>query len=328
MIGFESTGTVISSILNHVDMVGANLVARSYHNLVNHYSPLFYTLTTIYMSFIFLKMKRGLLSGNDLLMIVLRTVMILSLAMNYDLFCLYIYDIFTVEPLTICQAITVNGGTVKAVSISHSLDNFLNAGEMATNKIYSMGSWTNPTYYIFGFSIHILTLITTAIATSLIILAKCASTLLLSLSPIFIFFALFDATKGLFESYLQQLIAYALLPIMACAVLMILLSVSDVTIQLMNSTNKPTYTSLIPFSLMCVIQIYLLLQVKGACAALASGIHLPNVISTLRQAKNDYSGVASGATNLMAAMVRGSKAALPTKRTSLVMRSSMNRFSK
>jgi len=301
--------TAISFIFDHIDKVGANLVAKTYHNLVSHYSPVIYTLTAVYIGFVFIKMMRGHYDGNDFIMLLFRTVMILTLALNYDYFCLFLYDVFTKEPLTICKAITISNGSVQSSTIATALDNFLDGGKTAAIHIFTMGSWTNPTYLIFGVLVFLFVLISAAIAAGLIVLAKCASTILLALSPIFISFALFDATKCLFESYIRQLITYALVPIMTCAVLMILLSVADIATSELKNAAQPTISHLIPLGLMCIIQVYLLLQVKSKCAALSGGISLPTVISAFRQTKSEWASVGQRVSSITSSAAAASRSA-------------------
>lgn len=285
----EIGNNVISYLLEQIDNSGANIVAQTYQNLVNHYSAVIYILLTVYVGFVFIKMMRGYYDANDFIVLLIRSVIILTLAMNYEYFCLFIYNLLTNEPLTIAKSFAIQGGSAEPMSVAHGLDNFLNTGRDASAHIFSMGSWSNPTYLLFGFFIFTLVMATAALAAGLIVLAKCAAIVLLALSPLFIFCALYDATKGLFDAYLRQLIAYALIPIVTCVLLMILLSVSDVaTKELMNS-QSPNLMQLIPFGIMCMIQIYLLLQIKSQCTALASGIHFPSVMSALRQLRGEMS---------------------------------------
>ena len=326
---FESH--TISFLLKEIDKVGANLVANTYNNLVHQYSPLFFTLTAVYIGFTFIKMMRGHYDANDFVMLILRAVIILTLVLNYGYFCLFIYDIFTNAPLELCKAITINNGQVEAVSISHSLDNFLKEGREAVAKIFSLGSWTNPTYTIFGVILFIMILITSAFAAGLIVLAKCASTVLLGLSPIFIFFALYDSTKGLFESYIRQLITYALIPVMTCTILMILLSVSNSAIDSLKTHHNANFISLIPLGLMCIIQVFLLLQVKAKCAALSGGLAMPTIISAFRQSKSEIQGISSKVSTMAGAAYRqsgGQRLTAKSKEIGKSLVSRMSRFNK
>lgn len=299
MTEFESQA--ISYVFKSIDQVGAQLVAHTYRQLVLQYASVFYILTGIFIGFCFIHMQRGKMTGDDFVMNLFRAVLILTLALNYDAFCLFLYNVFTNAPLHICQAITIDGNHTNVISVSQALDQFLQQGEKAAANIWLMGSWANPTYLIFSGLIYILVMLTAAIAAGLIVLSKCASTVLFSLSPIFIFFALFNTTKGIFESFIGQLMTYALIPIMSCAILMMLLSVCDIAIKNFNQHAEPNFISLVPLSLICVIQIYLLLQVKAKCASLAGGISLPSVVSTLRSGAQNAKGVAHGAMDVMKA---------------------------
>lgn len=319
------TNNAIAFLLEHIDKVGANLVAKTYQNLVNHYSAVIFILTAVYIGMIFLQMQRGKYDANDFVIIIIRTVIILTLALNYNYFCMFLYDLFTNEPLVICQSITISDGKVEPTTISHSLDQFLNNGRNAAVHILSMGGWSNPTYFMFGVLVFLLVLVTASIAAGLIVLSKCATTILLALSPLFIFFALFDATKPMFESFMRQLITYALIPIMTCAVLMILLSVTDIASNELNTSQNPTFSLLIPLCLMCVIQIYLLMQVKSKCTALAGGFTLPTVVSSLRQAKSEISSVGRGLKG-MAGAAKQSVGSVTGKAATQAMRQRIGRF--
>lgn len=272
--------SVIGSLFKLVDQYGSEFVSGTYHNLVSSYSSIIYLFAAIYVGFVFLEVKRGVRESRDLPFIILRMVAILTVTLNYNYFCLFIYNVFTNGPLYLCKAITLNGANhLEPMNVGDALDNFLKGGLSSANKLFSMGSWTNIIYTIFGCMLFLATIIAVAIATGLIFLAKIASTVILSLSPLFIFFALYESTKGWFDSYLQHLFTYALIPILTCAVLMIVLSVSTTTIQYMNS-DKPTFRLLIPFFIACLVQIWLFLQIPQKCASLASGFNLKGLMSS------------------------------------------------
>jgi len=282
---------LISYLFNLVDRSGADLVANTYHNLVNQYAALVWSLAGIYLGFVFLKMKRGLYGANDFIYLSLRMVVLLTLAMNYQYFCLFIYDVFTKAPLILCKSIAVSHGEVSVTSVNQSLDAFLHVGMKETSRLFEMGSWSNITYSIFGCIFYVMTVLTIGMAAGLIILSKCASTVLLALSPLFILCALFDTTKGLFDGYIRQLVNYALLPIMTCTVLMILLSVTNVLISDLQAHPKLTLMDIVPYGLMCLIEIYLLNEVRGKCSALAGGFSLPGIISSLKQSQGHVSSM-------------------------------------
>ncbi|MBV9576407.1 MAG: type IV secretion system protein [Gammaproteobacteria bacterium] len=284
MLDFQRA--IVSSIFECVDRAGADLVAHTYHNLVNQYAVVMWVFVTLFVSFNFIQAMQGQKSFYDLLNVLFRIVIIMTLALNYDYFCLFIYDIFTNEPLMIMKAITINGTDPSITSINQALDNYLNLGLKAANQLFMMGGWHNVAYLIFSGLVFIMTVICGIIAAGLIILAKCAIVILLALSPIFLFFAIFEMTKGMFEAYVRHLFTYALIPILISAILMILLSVTNVVIQFMNQYSKMSFTSITPFLFMSGIQIYLLAQVFSKASALGSGFALKGFVSTMSQMKD------------------------------------------
>lgn len=282
---FDYQGSIVGTMLKLVDKYSANFVANTYQNLVTQYSTTMYVFVTIYMGFIFMRMMRGIIPANDLPFIIIRCVTILTMALNYQYFYLYCYNVFTNFPLEICKAITLNGHEASVTSIANALDNFIKEGLEESNKIFAMGGWSNLNFTLFGLGLYVATIVAGAIATGLIFLSKIASAILLALSPFFIFLALYDSTKGWFDSYIQHLLGYALIPIMACAVMMITLSVTESTILFMGSEPNPSFTLLVPFIMACCIQSWLFLQVPQKCASLASGFNLKSFTSSASDIK-------------------------------------------
>lgn len=287
MIDFEKA--IISSLLDCVDQVGANLVASTYQNLVHQFSPLIFSLATLFIGILFLRAMRGLVSFDECIMSTLRLVGFLTLALNYHYFCLFIYDLVTKEPLVLMQAITIkSNGLIGSQSINGALDQYLNTGLHYANQIFMMGSWNNMTFFVMAFFVLLSTYFAAIVATGLIIVAKCGAIVLLALSPLFITLAIFDATKGFFEAYVKSLITFALIPVLVSVILMILFSVSEYIIQFMNQQPKQSFMSIIPFTMMSGIQVYLLMQVYGKASALAGGFTLKSAISTLQGAKDHF----------------------------------------
>lgn len=294
MLDFDKS--IISSLFECVDQTGADLVANTYHNLVVAYAPFIWTMTAIYIGIMFLQAQQGTKSFYDLMNATFRTVVILTLALNYNYFCLFIYDIATKEPLEILKAITVHGDKTDPVSLNQALDHYLNVGLAYANKLFMMGSWSNLTYFIFAFLVFVMTVLCSVMAAGLIILSKCAAIVLLALSPLFLFFALFDMTKGLCEAYVRHLITYSLVPVLTSAVLMILFSVDEYVIKFMEQFPQASFKTVAPFLFMCGVQIYLLAQVFSKASALGAGFALGSMMSTLSKAKDNVKTAANAVT--------------------------------
>jgi type IV secretion system protein VirB6 len=290
-----SADGIVGSLFLTVDKFSANFVAETYQNIVHDNSEVFYLFATLYVGIIFLYMQRGAISGKDFIYSVFKVVCVLTMTLNYDYFYLYIYNVFTNGPLVICKAITIHGSQASAASIPDALDNFIQGGFGQAIKILSMGGWSNPAYTLFGYAVFGVTLVAVTIAVGLIFLAKIASAILLALSPIFIFFALYDATKGWFDAFIQHLVGYALIPIMSCAVLMIVLSVTNTVLQNANPAT-PSLKVITPFLIACAVQIWLFAQINTKCASLASGFNLRSFSGSMSDAKNSLKTIANALT--------------------------------
>lgn len=328
MLDFQKA--IVSSIFECVDKAGADLVAHTYHNLVNQYAGVMWVFVTLYAGFTFIQAMQGQKTFYDLLNTLFRIVIIMTLALNYEYFCLFIYDIFTKEPLMIMKAITIHGNDLGSSSINQALDHYLNLGLQSANQLWMMGGWSNITYSIFGILVFIMTALCGIFAAGLIILSKCALVILLALSPLFILFALFEMTRGMFESYVRHLLTYALVPILVSTVLMILLSVSDVVIQFMHQSPKMSFMAIAPFLFMNGVQIYLLAQVFAKASALGSGFALGGFVSTLRQAKASAGLITQAAAmgGAMGKKMLNTIGQIGHKKSTMNMGSPMNRFRK
>lgn len=265
----------VSEILEKVNNTTQLLVRENFESIVHQHTGIIYTLTIIYIGFIFIKMIRGYYDANDFIFLLFRTVIILTLIFNCDYFVMYIQNVITDEPLKICKSIVISDKKIEYESIKQALDIFVLHGNNIAINIFKMGSWSNPTFLIYGVITFILVILAAGIATGLIVLAKYVTLILLILSPLFLFFALFDCTKGLCESFIKQLIAYALIPIITSMALMILLPLTDIVANEIPTDDGYKLEYLVPYYLLCIIQIFFLLQIKKICSALSNGFSVP-----------------------------------------------------
>lgn len=289
MIDFQHS--IISSLFECIDKVSADLVSNTYHNLAQQLAPMFYIFSSIYVGLLFVNAMRGVLSYHDMLLSSLKLVVLLTAALNYNYFCVFIYDIVTNEPLYIFKTITISGQKIQATTINEALDNYFNLGRAYTNKIFLMGGW-NPSFWIFGIIFFVAVFIENCVAAGLIILSKIAATILLALSPLFIFCAIFESTRDIFSAYLRQLITYSLIPVLACIIFMMTFSVASLLITFMNSYPKLSFTAAAPFLIMTFIQIYLLTHVYAKAAALASGFSLKGLTGAVLHTTHHVSHIA------------------------------------
>jgi type IV secretion system protein VirB6 len=287
---------IVSAVFASVDETGANLVVNTYRNLVNTYEPVMWIFVTLFCGFYFLQMMFGAKAWGDTVPTVFKVVTVMVLATHYDYFGIFIYDIFTREPMEIMKCVSFNSDNINFVSVNHALDEIINAGFTFGNNLMLDGGWMNPIKFIMGFILMVVTALSVGFAAGLVVLAKASTIILLALSPLFIFFALYQSTKSMFDAWIQQLIGYALVPILTCTVVMINFNAMQVSIEMIKQAGTPKLTVIFPYVFMSIIQFYLLAHVLKKAASLAGGFSLAGFHSTMQQTKESIGKSLNAAT--------------------------------
>lgn len=291
----------ISDILNSIDNIGANYVSDSYHQLAQQLAPALFLLASIYIGFQFLSAMRGITTYDAMLFSSFKLIAILTGALNYNYFCLFLYDIFTREPLYLFKAMAGPGhGPHTFITINQALDEYLNTGLVFASRVWKMGGLSNLTFIFFGGFLYVFACVSAGLALCLFAITKLLSAAMFSLSPLWIGFAMFEVTKDIFASFIRQLVTYALIPVLASAVLMMTISVTN---RLFVQPQHVTLSIVFLFLLLAGLQIYLLMHVYGKAAALASGFAIKALVPTLNQAGAN----AMGAANIVMGGKLGSK---------------------
>jgi type IV secretion system protein VirB6 len=128
------------------------------------------------------------------------------------------------------------------------------------------------------------------------IYAKMMMAVALALGPIFILFLLFDSTKNLFAAWLHTLITLALIPIVTSAILVLMLSVINVTLPSIKlPAESMQFYGIAPFLALSLATTLILSQVFHICTSLGGGISLSSMSQGADIAKTalEKSGVAS-----------------------------------
>jgi type IV secretion system protein VirB6 len=101
---------------------------------------------------------------------------------------------------------------------------------------------------------------------------------ILALGPIFILFFMWESTKGLFTAWLNTLISLALIPIVTSGIMMLMLSVINVTLPKMNLPSESLqFYGIAPFLGLSLATTLILSQVFRICSSLGGGITLASL---------------------------------------------------
>lgn len=285
----------ITDMLTVVDQVISSFVESGFRNLVSSNTTTITLLMTVYVIWIGYRFLSHT-SDKDILSITKHLVMLVlvyALLMDWHLFCLFFYDIFTTEPALITKTmLSSNSGHIgfQANSTAEALNTIFAQGIKTTSTIWQHAG-LNPVLYLCGFLVFLSTCVNCLYALGLLVYAKLAMAVILFLAPLFICCLLWLSTRKLFDSWLQSLINYAFIPIVTCGFLMLTLSLAQAILPGVNqeATGGNThFTGVLVYFGVAVLNFFLLRQIPNICAGLTASFALEALHSAMPLAKQAF----------------------------------------
>ena len=274
--------TFISDTLNTVDAVINHFVNNAYTNFVQFNAAtltLIFTLYVILIGYQFLHHHpRFNLSTITKHLIVMLCVY--GLIMNWNLYDLFIYNIFTNEPGHIAKIFTASANNQMGSNLFQALDHIYELVIKATISLFGQVNFSAAglAFILYGLLVFLLGSCMCVFVLLLFIYAKMMMAVTLALGPIFILFLLWESTKGMFNAWLNKLITLALIPIVTSAILVLMLSVIHVTLPNLNvPANELQFYGIAPFLGLSLATALILAQVFRICSALGGGMALVSI---------------------------------------------------
>lgn len=295
-----TVNTFFTDTLNTVDSVIGNYVNIAYTNFVQANTGMITLLFTVYVMFLgyrFLNHDHHF-NLQHIMRHMMVMVIVYGLVMNWNLYDLFVYQIFTNEPGNIAKVLVNSAGHAQSTtSMAQALDGIYKAVVDAAMGFFSQVGFS-PSGIAFLFYGALVFLIGSALcifALLLFIYAKMMMAVSLALGPIFILFILWDSTKQMFSAWLNKLITLALIPIVTSAILALMLSVINVTLPNLNQpAENMQFYGIVPFLGLCLATTLILSQVFRICGALGGGITIASISNGVEIANSalQKSGVA------------------------------------
>src|SRR5205085_173554 len=132
-----------------------------------------------------------------------------GMVMHWDLYHLFVYDIFTNEPAHITEILIDSSGKLHgSESIAQALDDIYAAIVKAAMGFFGEISFSAAglAFLIYGLLVFLIGSLLCLFALLLFVYAKMMMAIALALGPLFILFILWDSTKGIFSAWLKKLI--------------------------------------------------------------------------------------------------------------------------
>jgi len=276
---------MIETTINNVDTIILTFVQGAFGSFTPIVSTLWRLMFIIFIAvFGYKVILSGKFSASDLMVNTLKIIVLLVLATQWDNFVVVVYNMTTDLPSDIAGTliVSVDASTPSSVatdeaSANTALSTFYDRAMEVTEKILEGAGWTEWGLYLYGGIVWFAALAFTGFAAMLIILAKLAVALLLTIAPLFILLLIFANTKSLFDGWLRTLLNYAVIPIFVYGILALMLNLAEYPLRFLETdigTTDSYLTSIGPFLFICVAATLVLAQVMNMAASVTGGLSL------------------------------------------------------
>lgn len=195
----------------------------------------------------------------------------LKLALLYLLATTSAYAGFVTEPLftSLPNALTAAVGGDATPSVGAAFDQFFAYAAWLGEDISRDASAFNPGPYVVSAAVFIIGALAAALGFGVVLIAKLALALLVTLGPIFIACALFDATRRYFFGWLSQAVNYLVLFALIIVIFQLVLSL--VRDQWGAIQGADPMTGGLIFIALCLLGAIFFLQTPAIAAGIAGG---------------------------------------------------------
>lgn len=272
---------LVAGLLADTDCQAFGLVERGYAALASPQSATGATLTTLMVIAVAffgyqLMLGRGLVLA-DLTRLAVRMGVVLLLATSWAMVQSVVYDTVARGPTRVAEElITAIDAPAPLAGIQSALDKIEQAsiGWRQRAGIASPFVGGPPTT---AMTLNVSAFLLTMTTLGLLVVSRIVLALLLALTPVVAGFLLFDATRGLLESWLRALVAAALAPLgvllLAAVELAIVNPLLD-RILAQQAAGQFLESSVTPLGLVTIVFSIALLAALGVLRSIAGGIRL------------------------------------------------------
>jgi type IV secretion system protein VirB6 len=276
-----TVSSFFSGSMNTVDAVIGNFVSQAYTHFIQANMSLITLLFTFYIMFMGYRfLTHRVLDMGEIIKHLIVILCVYALVMNWKLYHLFIYNIFTNEPANIAKILIDSASFRTGTDIAKALDKIYELIINATVGFFGQVSFSlaGIAFIFYALLVFIIGTLMCVFALLLFIYSKMMMAVALALGPIFILFILWEPTKNLFGAWLGKLISLALIPVVTSAILVLMLSVINVTLPHLNQpTEHMQFVGVAPFLGLSLATTLILSQVLSVCSALGGGITLTSL---------------------------------------------------
>ena len=294
---------LVAGLLADTDCQAFGLVERGYAALASPQSATGATLTSMMVIAVAffgyqLMLGRGLVLA-DLTRLAVRMGVVLLLATSWAMVQSVVYDTIARGPTRIAEElITAIDAPAPLAGIQSALDKI----DLASIGWRQRAGIASP--FVGGppataMTLNVSAFLLTMTTLGLLVVSRIVLALLLALTPVVAGFLLFDATRGLLESWLRALVAAALAPLgvltLAAVELAILTPMLD-RILAQQAAGQFLESSVTPLGLVTIVFSIALLAALGVLRSIAGGIRLAGRVPVIGRNQPAVTTTLHGAT--------------------------------
>lgn len=293
--------------------------------MIGYIGPTAVILLTLFVLFWGVAMASGQISEpfTDGMKRIIRMCIIVGFALTVGIYQDYVADFFLRVPSEMASELAYEGssGGYEPVSIATVLDASLQQGFDVGDKAWDKGDEMAQTgikaaiagmgYYALAILVYLAAAALVAIAAGILLVAFLATALLLAIGPLFILFAIFPTTYRWFETWLGQLVNFAILYVMVAVTVGLVFGMFDQYLSMLPITTlSETVVNTLKLIGMTIAIAAVLLQTRSMAAALGGGaaMNAQNVAGKLASMGSDFTRAAatgSSRTGLMPSVSAG-----------------------
>lgn len=302
MITKLSLDNLINDILSVVDEITASFVEKGFQAITNHWiaSGLLASILTLYVVYFLYQVKEDELPLSDAVKHLIKVSVVFVVATNWDVFYILFFNVFTNEPIEISNRLMGAYGQ----SDSSLNDIFVKGMKQCYYYISNMPRLPKGIVLSLLASIilFVATVLFTMVALMLIIIAKFYLSVYLAIAPYFLLAYLFNATKGLGESWLKACVNKALVPVFVGCVLVLTSTLASLCLgaDVLEDTgdNALDFTGVMTYLVASLVSLALFHAIPEKAASLTASLAIAKA-GKIASAAAPYANAAKNAASRM-----------------------------
>ena len=206
-----------------------------------------------------------------------RWVFLLAMLLNMPLIFPWAYDLVTDVPNGVAVFLLGSGPIADEDAVIDLIESVMTAGITAASTIWNEASFYDISLQFVSAMLLLTGLVLAVLAAVILMVSKLGVGILLAVGPFFLLLRLLDVGKGLFEGWLRQLLTFSLIPVFVYSLIALnfqILERSRVQLNAAVAADELAFTAMVPYLLVCIVNMVLLTQVMGWAGGVGGGIAL------------------------------------------------------